>query len=155
VEAIVNQRRRLFIAQWVQVSEAQWFAPGVYYHHPASDGNPTPERVERHYSIQVMVFPAEDEESAYRKAIEEAENDSDINFDGPGQRNVYHTLGLHELEEYPSAENFGGDLERRGVWITAIDPNDVDATGVPRVRTKDELEIFRLKRPAAGDAATE
>ena len=83
-------------------------------------------------------------EAAYEKAVEEAANDSDVNFDGPGNRNLYHTLGLHELEEYPCAENFSGDLERRGVWITAIDPSDVDGAGVPRVRAKDELDIFRL-----------
>ena len=114
-----------------------------------SDGNPTPARSERHYSIQVMVFPAADEEAAYAKAVEEAANDSDVNFDGPGHRNLYYTLGLHELEEYPGAENFSSDLERRGVWITAIDSSDVDAAGVPRVRAKGELEIFRLKRPAS------
>lgn len=149
----MTSHRRLFIAQWVHVSEAQWFAPGVYYH-PASDGNPTPVRVERQYSVQVMVFPAEDEEAAYQKAVEEAANDSDANLDGPGHRNVYYTLGLHELEEYPCAENFTADLAQRGVWITAVDPSDVDSAGVPRVRAKNELEVFRLRPSAPGDTTT-
>lgn len=149
----MSLQHRLFIAQWVHVSEAQWFAPGVHYHHPKSDGNPTPTRSERHYSIQVMVFPAADEEAAYQKAVEEAANDSDVNFDGPGDRNIYYTLGLHELEEYPCAENFSKDLERRGVWITAFDPSDVDSVGIPRVRVKDELEVFRLRHSGSGNTA--
>ena len=142
----MTSHRRLFIVQWVHVGEAQWFAPGVYYHLQASDGNPTPVRAERHYSVQVMMFSAENEEAAYQLAVEEAANNSDVNFDGPGHRNLYYTLGLHELEEYPCAENFSADLAQRGVWITSVDPSDLDSAGVPRVRAKDELEVFRLRR---------
>jgi hypothetical protein len=141
----VNLQLRLFIAQWVHVWEAQWFAPGVHYYHPKSDGDPTPTHSERHYSVQVMVFPSSDEEAAYQTAIEEAANDTDVNFDGPGHRNLYYTLGLHELEEYPCAENFADDLARRGVWITSVKSSDVDSAGVPRVRAKEELEVFRSK----------
>jgi hypothetical protein len=137
---------RLFIAQWVHVWEAQWFAPGVDYHVPTA-GDPTPTRTERHYSIQVMLFPAADEEAAYRKAVEEAANESDVNFDGPGHRNLYYTLGVHELEEYANAADFESDLQRRGVWITTFDASAVDAAGVPLVRAKHELEVFRLQRP--------
>ena len=140
---------RLFIAQWVHVCETQWFAPGAQYHVPTA-GDPTPARAERHYSIQVMLFPAADEEAAYRKAIEEAANESDVNFDGPGQRNLYYTIGLHELEEYVNAADFAADLQRRGVWITTFDPSAVDAGGVPLVRAKHELEIFRLQGPTCG-----
>jgi hypothetical protein len=96
--------------------------------------------------------PAADEEAAYRKAVEEAANESDVNFDGPGHRNLYYTLGLHELEEYANAADFAADLERRGVWVTSFDPTAVDAAGVPRVRAKQELEVFRLRRPP-GDAS--
>jgi hypothetical protein len=143
---------RLFIAQWVHVWEAQWFAPGADYHVPTA-ADLTPARAERYYSIQVMLFPAADEEAAYRKAVEEAANESDVNFDGPGQRNLYYTLGLHELEEYANAADFAADLERRGVWVTSVDPTAVDAAGVPRVRAKQELEVFRLRRPP-GDVSS-
>ncbi len=115
---------------------------------------PTPERSERHYSIAVMVFPAVDEETAYEKAVKEAASDTDMNLDGPAHRNLYFTLGLHELEEYPCAENFTDDLAARGVWITAIDSSAVDEAGVPRIRAKDELEVFRLKRLTPGRPAT-
>ena len=126
----------------------QWFAPGARYHVPTA-GEPMPIRVERHYSIQVMLFPAADEEAAYRTAVEEAANESDVNFDGPGHRNIYYTLGLHELEEYANAADFAADLERRGVWVTSFDPTAVDSGGVPLVRAKHELEVFRLKRASS------
>jgi hypothetical protein len=101
-----------------------------------------------------MVFPAADEAAAYEKALQEAANDTDMNLDGPAHRNLYSTLGLHELEEYPCAENFTSDLEARGVWITSIDPSDVDEAGVPRVRAKDELEVFQLRSSTPGRPAT-
>lgn len=138
--------RRLFVAQLVHVWEAQWFAPGVSYHHPASDGVATPERSERRYSIMVTMFPAADEDAAYQQAMDEVANESDVNFDGPSHRNVYYMLGIHQLEEYPSAEHFNDDLDRRGVWIASVHPSEVDSAGAPRVRAKEELEIFRLKR---------
>jgi hypothetical protein len=110
---------------------------------PSSDGGAKPARFERHYSIQAMLFPAEDAEAAYRKAVEEADIDSDANFDPPAHRTVYYSLGLHQLEEYPGAENFSADLHSRGVWIARFDPQDVDVNGVPRVRVKAELDVFR------------
>jgi hypothetical protein len=55
-------------------------------------------------------------------------------------------LGLHELEEYPCAENFSPDLGRRGVWIAAVSLNDIAADGIPTVRAKEALDVFRIKR---------
>jgi hypothetical protein len=139
-------QRRLFVAQAVQVAESQWFAPGASYGHPSDDGDLRPVRLERHHYIEVFLFPADDAEDAYQKALQCAQNESDVNYDPPGNRNVCYTLGLHELEEYILADDFATDLQRGYTLITRIAPADVNAEGIPLVRSKEELEVFRLKR---------
>jgi len=89
--AAVSQER-LFVAQAAQVSEAQWFAPDADFGHPSEDDELRPIRVERHHYIEIFVFPAADEEDAYRQALQWAENESDVNYDPPSDRNVWYAL---------------------------------------------------------------
>lgn len=138
--------QRLFVAQAVQVAESQWFAPGTDYGHPSKDGDIRPIRVERHHYIEIFLFPAKDEEDAYRKALEWAANESDVNYDPPGNRNVWYTLGLHELEEYRGSKNLNSPENGAYAVITSVSPEYRDPEGVPLVRTKNELELFRLGR---------
>ena len=140
--------KRLFVAQAVQVAEAQWFAPGAGYGHPADDGEIRPIRLERRHYIEVFLFPAEDEEDAYQKALKWAKNESDVNFDPPGHRNVYYTLGLHELEEYRGSSDLTSPENGGYAVVASVSPSDVDAAGVPLVRAKEELDLFRTMQKA-------
>jgi hypothetical protein len=147
-------QQRLFVAQAVQVAESQWFAPGTDYGHPSDDGDIRPIRVERHHYIEVFLFPAEDEEDAYLKAMKWAANESDVNFDPPGDRNVWYTLGLHELEEYRGSSNLRSPENGAYEVIAAVSATEVDANGIPLVRAKEQLELFRSSGKG-GHPATE
>jgi hypothetical protein len=148
------QQQRLFVAQAVQVAESQWFAPGTDYGHPSDDGDIRPIRVERQHYVEVFLFPAEDEEDAYQKAMQWAANEADVNLDPPANRNVWYTLGLHELEEYRGSSNLSSPNNGAYEVIAAVSAADVDATGVPLVRPKEQLELFRL-RGNGGHPATD
>ena len=77
----------------------------------------------------------------------------DSNHDGAGDLAVEYSTGLHGIEEV----TFGGDdlvtalQDIYGVQVGCYDPRDVDADGMPTVRTKKELDIFRLYNDSAAE----
>ena len=140
------KRQRLFVAQAVQVAEAQWFAPGAIFTVPSKDGDLRPIRVERHHYVEVFLFPADDEEDAYGKALRWAENESDVNYDRPADRNVWYTLGLHQLEEYRGSSDLASPENGGYEVITSLSASEADVAGIPLVRAKEELELFQGAR---------
>lgn len=139
---------RLFVAQVVVAVEDQWFAPGT-------DGPPV--RAERRHRIEAYLFSAADAEAAYRTAVEWLAGFSDANHDGPGDLTRIFPIGLHQLEDVMPrvAELPTAVQELYGVDVGGYDPAAVDAHGVPRVRGRDELEVFRVQQPLrpSGEAA--
>lgn len=130
---------RLFVVQVVVAVEDQWFAPGA-------DGPPV--RAERRYRIDAHLFAAADAEGAYRTAVAWLPGFSDANHDGPGDLARVFAVGLHQLEE---AAPRRGELsaavgELYGVDLGGFNLCEVDPAGVPRVRAREELEVFRALR---------
>ena len=130
---------RLFVAQVVVAVEDQWFAPGT-------DGPPV--RAERRHRIEAYLFAAADAEAAYRTAVEWLPGFSDANHDGPGNLTRIFAIGLHQLEnvlprvtDLPTAVQ-----EQYGVDVGGYDPAAVVAHGVPQVRGRDELDVFRVQQ---------
>ena len=139
---MVNQR--LFVAQVVTGVEEQWFAPGT-------DGPPI--RTERCYGIEQALFAAADEDDAYRLVSEWLENDafSDMDHDGIGDLRRFFGVGLHQLEEVGTLQDFPDVVcGVYGVSLSVFNLTDVDANGVPLVRVKEQLEVFRLRRITRG-----
>ncbi|QEH39202.1 hypothetical protein OJF2_78160 [Aquisphaera giovannonii] len=126
---------RLFVARVVVAIEERWFAPGT--------GGP-PVRSERRHLVESFLFAAPDAEAAYEVAAGWLPGFSDSNHDGRGEETALFALGLHQLEELiprlgelPSAAQ-----EHYGIDLGLYDPDDVDADGVPLVRTREQLEVF-------------
>ncbi len=127
---------RLFVVQVVVAVEDQWFAPGT-------DGPPV--RAERRHHLDAHLFAAADAEAAYRTAAGWLPGFADANHDGPGDLTRVFAVGLHQLEEvFPRRAELSAAVdELYGVDVGGFDPCAVDAAGVPLVRAKDELEVFR------------
>jgi hypothetical protein len=127
---------RLFVMQVVVAVEDQWFAPGT-------DGQPV--QVERRHHIEAQLFAAADAEAAYRTAVGWLPGFSDANHDGPGDLTRIFAVGLHQLEEVivGLAELPAAVQGLYGVDVGGYDPSEAEAAGVPRVRAKGELEVFR------------
>jgi hypothetical protein len=127
---------RLFVAQVVVVEENQWFAPGT---------SGPPIRRERRLYIHSSLFAAHDADEAYRTICDWLPGFSDANHDGPGDLTSYFAIGLHELEEVlPRLDELPTALaERYWLDVGVYDPAAVDADGVPLVRARDQLEVFR------------
>jgi hypothetical protein len=145
-------RERLFVLQVVVVIEEQWFAPGT---------TGPPIRTERAYRIEDCLFAAADENAAYCIACEwvggledqRGGGFADANHDGPGDLTRIFALGIHQLEEIPLVTSFDEQLhESYGVHLPGFYLGDVDADGVPLVRSKEELEVFRRAWPVANDS---
>jgi hypothetical protein len=136
--------QRLFVLQVVIVEENLWFAPGTSA--PAI-------RSERSYHVESQLFAAPDAEAAYRLASEWLPGFSDSNHDGPGDQTRSFAAGLHELEEIlPRAGELPSAVrELYGVDVGRYDPSDVDADGVPLVRARDQLSVFRFPMPDRGN----
>jgi hypothetical protein len=130
---------RLFVVQVVMVQEEQWFAPEI-------SGPPT--RSERRHYVESSLFAAPDAEAAYEMVCESLRGYSDANHDGPGDRTEYFALGLHQLEELTErlADLTEAVQGPYGLEIGLYDPADADAAGVPLVRARDQLEVFRRPR---------
>lgn len=133
---------RLFVVQVVMVQEEKWFAPGT---------NGPPTRSERQYYLESSLMAAPDAQAAYEKACASLRGLSDANCDGPGDRTEYFALGLHQLEELTARL---GDLteavqDSYGLNLGIFDSADVDVAGVPRVRGREELEVFQRPPGAA------
>lgn len=127
---------RLFVVQVVVAVEDQWFGPGT-------DGPPI--RAERRHHIAAHLFAATDAEAAYATVTDWLPGFSDANHDGSGDLTRMFPVGLHQLEEVLPrlAELPAAVRDLYGVDVGGFDPSDVDAAGVPRVRVRDELEVFR------------
>ena len=130
---------RLFVMQVVVAVEDQWFAPGT--------AGP-PIRAERRQYIDAHLFAADDEDGAYRTAVDWLPGFSDSNHDGPGDLTRMFAVGLHQLEEVsPRVADLSTAVrEVYGVDVGGYDPSAVDAAGIPRVRAREELEVFRVHR---------
>jgi hypothetical protein len=127
---------RLFVVQVVMVQEERWFAPGT---------SGPPIRSGRRYYVESTLFAAVDAEAAYRMAEESLRGYSDANHDGPGDLTRYFALGIHQLEALvePPADLPEAVQRPYGVGVGLYDPAEVDAEGIPRIRTRDQLEIFQ------------
>ena len=133
-------KHRLFVAQVVSAIEEQWFAPGT-------DGPPI--RTRRMYGIEQTLFAATDEENAYRivRGWLEQGNYADMNHDGDGDLTRYFGIGIHQLEEVETLDAFAAAVrDISGVSLPEFSLAEVDRNGVPIVREKDQLEVFRLRR---------
>jgi hypothetical protein len=69
----------------------------------------------------------------------------DSNHDGVGDLLRIYSTGLHELKEvtFVSDDLPVARRDDYGVDVGHYDPRDINADGVPTVRAKSELEIFR------------
>jgi hypothetical protein len=138
---------RLFVLQVVVAIEEQWFAD-------SREGPPT--RTARKHRIDDSLFAAADEDDAFQIASEWLANDgfSDSNHDGEGDLTRIFAVGIHQLEEVARI----GELREKaqelyGIALPGFYLGDVDVSGVPVVRQKEELEVFRLRRLFHGGSA--
>ena len=76
---------------------------------------------------------------------------SDANHDGPGDLTSYFALGIHQLEELTESPVDLPEAVRRpyGVDLGLYDPADVDAQGIPLIRSRDQLDVFQQPSPSA------
>lgn len=133
---------RLFVLQVVLVIEDQWFEYGY-------SSSAVPSQVRKDYQIEEMLFSAADVEAAYRAARSWIEGGAftDANHDGDGDVTKYYALGIHELAETTCFSELSEELAGPyGVELPGFSISAVGAEGVPLVRSKDELEVFRLAR---------
>ncbi|HEV3005026.1 MAG TPA: hypothetical protein VGX78_11225, partial [Pirellulales bacterium] len=126
--------------------EEQWFP---------EDTCERPDRIERAYGIDESLFAAADEDEAYRIASgwvgdpedQESGGFFDCNHDGPGDLTRIFALGIHQLEEVTLLRSFEEQLhEPYGIGLRGFYLGDIDSNGVPLVRQKEELEVFRVLR---------
>ena len=130
-------RTNLYIAQFVGVTEDQWFG-GRDYESP-------PVQSKKRYYLRQSLFVATDAEAAYRRIKDVVENDSDCNHDGEGDKTLFYNLGIHEIEllDWP-LENLLEQVQMDyGVDLANVYPAEVDENGIPLIRTKQDLAIFR------------
>ena len=72
---------------------------------------------------------------------------------GDGELLLEYSTGLYQIEKV----FFGGDdlqlalREDYGVEVGRYDPRDIDANGMPTVRAKQDLDIFRLYNDSAAE----
>ncbi len=128
---------RLYVAHYVMVYEDQWFAP---------DTDNPPIRSEKCYLVVSQLYAALDAEEAYRLAVSWLPGMSDSSHDGAGDLLLQYSTGLHQIEEV----KFGGEdllaalRDDYGIEVGRYDPEDVDTDGMPTLRSKRDLDIFRL-----------
>lgn len=131
---------RLFVLQVVIAIEEQWFTPGT---------NGPPIRTERRYVIDDSLFAALDEEAAFLVATDWIKNDafSDSNHDGSGDLTRIFALGIHQLEEVGRISELPEEVHQLyGLSLPGFTLSDLDGNGVPIVRQRAELEVFRRQR---------
>ena len=127
---------RIYVAQIVVTEEDQWFGPG---------GMPPPIRTARCYHVAAHLFAAADAEAAYRTVSDWLPGFTDSTHDGPGDLTVTSAAGIHEIEEVltPPGELRSALHALYGVDLGGFDPDSRNADGMPLVRDKAELAIFR------------
>ena len=131
---------RLYVLQVVVAIEEQWFGP---------DTNGPPIRTDRFYTIDDLLFAAADEEDAFVMATNWIVDDafSDANHDGPGDLTRIFALGIHQLKEVGRISEFPEKVHAQyGLSLPGFYMGDMDCNGVPIVRQREELEVFRLQR---------
>ncbi len=129
--------QRLFCAQIVILMEDLWFAP-------QSD---LVTRSEAKYQLACQIIMALDAEDAYKKVKSWIDGNgfSDSNHDGLGDLTRFSTLGIHEIEEIDSLPDLRKSLaDLYGTYLPVFNLWDVDEQGRPLIRSKEQLEIFRL-----------
>src|SRR5262245_15030478 len=155
-------RQRLFVVQVVVGTEHQWLGPANVVqvragHEPrwfAAEDRDKVIRAERHYWIDQQLFAADDEKDANRIVHDWLDSHaySDSDHDGPGDVTQWFGMGIHQLEEVTTTAEFSAAVrELYGVTLPNFDPSEVTAQGIPIVRDKDQLEVFRVKRVLRGD----
>jgi hypothetical protein len=130
---------RLFVAQVIIVIEQQWLDTTTYILN----------RIERKHSIQDLLFAAEDEEDAYKIVYGwiEGESFSDRNHDGIGDVTRIFALGIYNLTEIdPLSQLQAKTHDIYGVDLPGFYIGDLDSQGIPVIKQKEELEVFRLKK---------
>lgn len=129
---------RLFVLQVVVAIEEQWFAV---------NRKGPPVRTERKHRITDCLFGAVDEDDAFRIANEWLAGYSDANHDGEGDLTRIFAVGIHELEEVGRVSKVAHDAqEMYGIALPGFYLGDIDASGVPLVRSKDQLRVFRRRK---------
>lgn len=130
----------VYVAQIVSVVEDRWYETGY-------DDSPLV-RSQKRYFLTQRLLVAPDADAAYRRVRAESEADTDCNHDGEGHKTFFYDLGIHEIErlDWPPGEFArriqAGESESLGTFARA----DLDRQGLPRVRSRDELLIFRSDR---------
>lgn len=138
---------RLFVLQVVVAIEELWFAE-------SREGPPT--RTARYHRIDDFLFAAAHEDDAFRIVSEWLANDgfSDSNHDGEGDLTRIFAVGIHQLEEVArTSEVLEMAHEPYGIALPGFYLGDVDVGGVPVVRQKEELTVFRIQRLFHGGSA--
>jgi hypothetical protein len=128
---------RLFVAQIVIAIEQQWLDTKTC----------VVNRAERKYNTVVHLFAAEDEEDAYKivSGWINGESFSDANHDGTGDVTKIFALGIHDLTEIESLSQLQAKThDIYGVDLPGFYLGDLDKKGIPLIKQKEELEVFRL-----------
>jgi hypothetical protein len=131
---------RLFVARIVVAVEDQWVAP---------DTEGPPVRAVLRYVIHQILFAAIDEEDAYRIVSRWLENEAFTNtdHDGPGDLTKMWAYGIHQLEEIARLTDLPHKVrDTYGIGLPAYHIGDFDHRGMPTVREKHDLEVFRVLR---------
>ena len=130
---------RLFVVQVVIVAEEQWLDSNTY----------VVNRTEREYCIHNHLFAADNEEDAYQIVCGwiEGESFSDGNHDGVGDVTRIFAIGIYDLTEIdPLSQLKKTTHDIYGVDLPGFCLDDVDTQGIPVIKQKQELEVFRLKK---------
>ena len=133
-------KTNLYLAQIVGVTEEQWFENG-YHSSPLI-------RSKKTYHLHQTLYAFPDAETAYQRIKEWVDGDSDCNHDGEGDLTRFYNLGIHEIELLSSSlEDLSEDLPKQakdyGFSFGTFNITDVDENGIPLIRKKQDLEIFR------------
>jgi hypothetical protein len=127
---------RLFVATFVVVHEQRWCKkPDLL----------ELERTEKNYHLESRLYAAGDSEQAYEIATRWIPGFKDSNYDGPSDENRYYSIGIYDIDELTSTPQ---TLERKvhelyGVDGGNISCKDISPAGVPQVKSKNELSIYR------------
>lgn len=128
----------LFVAIFIEVAEERWFRQ--------IQGMSTEEidRVEKKYFLSSHLFAAPDRDHAYEKALNWISGFRDRNHDGSGDETCIYSIGIFDIIETtivdPIEEKLNGLY---GVNVGTIACNLITDGGVPQVKLKKDLSIYR------------
>lgn len=129
---------RLFVAQIVIMLEDKWF-----------DDTNKLKKSDKTYAIHSQLFAADDEDGAYAKVQGWLDNEgfNDTNHDGPGDITEMSAMGIHQIDEIVSLEQF--ETAAKDIYGVSL-PVFHSATPPAVIHDKTELEIFLLRRFTQG-----